>query len=117
MRKTIATIVALGLCLPFAWAGNLIGVNRLNNWLTLEQIRDIVNRDLPHGIPLAKVERYFTENNVKYTYYPKTNQVFALINNIKGGQLFVTKGAQIIVNLSSERMLNGIDVKAVFTGP
>ena len=43
MRKMIVTIAGLVACLPSAWAQDLIPVERkLNNWLTLDQIKERV---------------------------------------------------------------------------
>ena len=44
-------------------------------------------------------------------------QILAMLKNIKGGQLFIDKGAQIVIQLNEAHELNSIEVKPVFTGP
>lgn len=91
--------------------------DRLSNWLTLEQIRERVSMALPRGSPLSVIDQYFAENKIEHSYYEKTNQVFARIDNIRGGQPPITKGAQIIITLDKSKALDSIEVKPVFTGP
>ena len=112
------TIVGLVACLPSAWAQDLIPVERkLNNWLTLDQIKERVSADLPRGTSLAEIDRYFSDNRVEHSYHKKTNQVFARIDNIWGGSLLVSKGAQIVMTLTQGKMLDSIEVRPIFTGP
>ena len=40
-----------------------------------------------------------------------------MLNHIKGGQLFIDKGARIIVNLDESDQVRSVEVRPVFTGP
>jgi len=111
-------MLGLSVCLLLGWSLDpIVMQKRLHNWLTLEQINERASLDLPRGTPLTHIDRYFKENKVEHSYYEKTNQVFAMINNIRGGGLFVSKGAQIIITLDQAKNLMSMEVKPVFTGP
>ena len=111
-------IVALATFLPGASARNLMFVdNRLNNWLTIEQIRERVFEDLPQGTPLVEINGYFIRNNIEYSYYEKTKVVLARIDNIWGGRLLIDKSAQIVIKINEYNRLESIEVKPIFTGP
>ena len=60
---------------------------------------------------------YFMENDIEHGYYKDSNTVLAMIKNIKGGQLFIDKGAQIVVKFDEAHKVSSVDVKPVFTGP
>ena len=92
-------------------------MDRLNNWLTLEQINERVTTDLVHGTPLAEIDQYFTSNNVEHSYVARTNEVYAMIHSIWGGGILTRKDAWIKIQLDQDRKLGGIKVEPVFTGP
>ncbi len=90
---------------------------RISSSLTIEQIKERVVHDLPEGTPLQAIDEYFSTNGIEHGYYKKSNEVLAMVKHIKGGQLLVDKGAQIIIELDDSGGLKDIEVRPVFTGP
>jgi hypothetical protein len=81
---TFFLLTACGLTLFFR-------AGRLNNWLTLAQIKERVSADLPRGPPLSKIDRYFTDSEVEHSYYEPGNEVSAMIHSIWGGTFLVRR--------------------------
>jgi hypothetical protein len=90
---------------------------KISNRMTLEQISKIIKAALPPGSTLADIDKYLTDNHIEHSFYKKTNQVFALVHNIKGGHWPVQKDAQIVITLDQAGTLVNIEVKPGFTGP
>ncbi len=85
--------------------------------MTLEQIEQAVKAALPRGTPLQDIDRYFADNHIEHGYYASTDQVFAMVHNVKGGFFPVSKDAQIIITLDKSGTLAKVEVKTVLTGP
>ncbi len=116
-RITVA-ILCLALCLSLTWMLiPFLHPGRLHNWLTLEQINERATADLTNGMSFSEIDKYFTASGVEHGYYEKNNQILAIIRNIKGGQLLVSKGAQIAITLDQTKKLERIEVRPTFTGP
>jgi hypothetical protein len=103
---------------PLSCAQNATRMDKkINNRMTLEQISETVKAALPSGSTLADIDKYFTDNHIEHSFYQKTNQVFAMVHNIKGGHWPVQKDAQIVITLDQAGTLANLEVKPVFTGP
>jgi hypothetical protein len=117
-RQIAMLIVGLAFVLSSEWGIYLyFQAERLNNWLTLEQIAGRVSTDLPRGTSLSDIDKYFTENQVEHSYYQPTNEVFAMIRYIWGGKVIIQKDASITIELDQDRKLKQVKVDPVFTGP
>jgi hypothetical protein len=118
LRQIVTGIVGLTICAFSIWGLILfMSADRLNNWLTLEQINERVRSDLVRGTPLSEIDKYFTSNHVEHSYVERTNEVYAMIRFIWGGEFLVQKDAQIRIELDQDRKLKDIKVVPVFTGP
>ncbi len=117
-RAIFFAVAALTFFLLSAWGVTLfLRAGRLNNWLTLAQIKERVSADLPRGTPLSKIDRYFTDNNVEHSYYEPGNEVSAMIHSIWGGTFLIQKDAWIKIELDQDRKLKDIKVEPLSTGP
>jgi hypothetical protein len=118
LKQIVFAIVGMTICTLSIWGLVLFfRAERLNNWLTLEQIRQRVATDLVRGTPLPEIDRYFTSNNVEHSHVERTNDVYAMIHFIWGGSFLIQRDAQIIIQLDEDRNLKDIKVRVVATGP
>ena len=116
-RQIVITSVGLIICILSIWGLILfMRADRLNHWLTLEQINERVRSDLVKGTPLSEIDRYFASNNIGHSYVERTNEVYAMIYFIWGGFPF-QRDAWIKIQLDQDRKLKEIKVEAVSTGP
>src|SRR5260370_38441536 len=100
IKQIVFTVLGIIICLFSIWGLVLdLRAERLNNWLTLEQIDQRVRTNLPPGATLSEIDRYFSVNNVEHSYYEPGNEVAAMIHSIWGGAFLVQKDAQIKIQL------------------
>jgi hypothetical protein len=110
---TIVTIGAISI-----WGLiSFFSAQRLNNWLTLEQIDERVRSDLVRGTPLSEIDRYFSSNRVEHSYFERSNEVYAMIHFVWGGGFLTQKDVQVRIQLDQDRKLEDIKVVPVFVGP
>ena len=80
LREKVFVVLALTVFALSAWAlGFYLLTPGLNNWLTLEQIRDRLTADLPKGTPLSEIDKYLSSNEVSHGYREQDNEVGAMI--------------------------------------
>ncbi|SRR6266436_2832269 len=117
LKQVAIVMVGLTFFLSSAWGLNLfLRAGRLNNWLTIEQIRERVSTDLPPGTPLSEIDEYFIRNDIDHDHVVRTDEVYAMIHHIWGGRFLAQKDAWIKIALD-ENQMKSIKVEPVFTGP
>jgi hypothetical protein len=115
-RLAAIALVASSLC-GSAWGQQSQPNYAISSSMTLEEIAANLRAALPAGTPLAKIDAYLSANEIDHSYYPPSNQVFAIVRRISGGLFVVNKSAQILITLDATGGLTRVEVIPQYTGP
>ena len=75
-----------------------------------------IRLDLPLGTSQAKVDAYLTEHDIEHSYLERTNQITALVRNVRRDAL-VQADVTLTFSFDGYRNLTDIDVKPAYTKP
>jgi len=108
MSRALFPLVVL-MTLPF-----VAGCATYNSYYApaVTQIRE----DLPPGSSLARVDAYLDQHQIDHSYYHKSNQIMAVVQNVRRDGL-VQYNQSLVFSFDPYRNLTDILVKPAYTAP
>jgi hypothetical protein len=75
-----------------------------------------IRADLPVGSSLARVDSYLNQHQIEHSYYWKSNQVTAIIRNVRGDGLVQTD-LNLVFSFDEYKTLRDILAKPAYIAP
>ncbi len=71
---------------------------------------------LPPGSSLGRVDSYLTQYQVEHSYFQRSNQMTAVVHNVRNNGM-VQQDLSLIFHFDQNERLAGIEVKPAYTAP
>jgi hypothetical protein len=108
------TAVALGVvAVLLVGATAFVANNRIQQQTAIQQR---VQQELPVGSSYESIEKYLAERHVGYGFVERENRFYVLLPDAESNLLF-TASVQMVLTLDSQRRLEQVDVKTLYSGP
>lgn len=114
----LGCLVLLSLLLMNQKTGHTIVLNGAvthTSQVNAETLESEVRTGLPMGSSLVTVDDFLTKRKIEHSFVTSSKIVYAIINNLKGGSILVSKSLAFQFHFDDSLKLQSVDAKVVYT--